>query len=190
MRCIVCQKLSFDVVCKSCQSKLLKPTITTRYENDLNIISFFGYHNIESLLLTKHTPLGYRVYKLFGRLIFRPFLQKFVEELDSIYIIPIDDRVTNGYSHTALLAHYSKSTKIIPLYNSLRALNPVKYAGKSKEFRLNNPREFIYTGKRDIQVILIDDIVTTSLTLQEAKNTLISKGVDVVFALTLADAKL
>jgi len=41
----------------------------------------------------------------------------------------------------------------------------------------------------NIEVILVDDIVTTGLTLQEAETILNKNGIVVLFALTLADAK-
>ena len=39
-----------------------------------------------------------------------------------------------------------------------------------------------------INIILVDDIITTGLTLSEACNTLTCKGKEVLFCLTLADA--
>jgi len=105
-----------------------------------------------------------------------------------IFAIPIDDHVRHGYSHSAILA---KATKpfLMPLYGSLRAKNHESYSGKSKTFRQVNKRDFIFTCKDEIDVILIDDIVTTGSTLEEAYETLKKHGVNVLFALVLADAK-
>ncbi len=74
-----------------------------------------------------------------------------------------------------------------PQYGSLMAQNRVNYSGKTLQFRLEHPREFIYNGRSNVDVILVDDIITTGITLQEAQKELISQGVNVLFALTLAD---
>ena len=102
----------------------------------------------------------------------------------------MDEYVGSGYSHTALLARElgTKYTKI--RHGKLLAKNRVSYSGKDLQFRLSHPREFRYTGKKDIDVILVDDTITTGITLQEAQSVLLQHGVNVLFALTLADAKL
>jgi len=57
------------------------------------------------------------------------------------------------------------------------------------DFRLENSRDFRYSGKSDIEAILVDDTITTGITLQEAYILLEKYNVNVLFALTLADAK-
>jgi len=69
------------------------------------------------------------------------------------------------------------------------AKNRVHYSGKGLQFRLENPRDFVYKGKSNIDVILVDDIITTGITLQEAQKVLIQNGVNVLFALTLANVE-
>ncbi len=54
---------------------------------------------------------------------------------------------------------------------------------------MENSRDFLYKCKSGIDVILVDDIITTGITLQEAQKVLISHGDNVLFALTLADAE-
>jgi len=75
------------------------------------------------------------------------------------------------------------------LYSTLHSTSNVKYAGKSLEFRLNNPRKFEYKGKKNIDVVLVDDIVTTGTTLKEAKQVLKRAGVNVLFSVVLADLR-
>jgi len=65
----------------------------------------------------------------------------------------------------------------------------VNYSGRSLQFRLEHPRDFVYKGKSNIDVILVDDIITTGITLQEAQKVLMSHGINVLFALTLADVE-
>jgi len=190
MRCLSCHVLSRSVVCQKCKETLLVPTITKRKVGTLEVISLFKYKNIEPFLLTKHTPVGYRLYRYFSKQFVKPFLDNFATHIDTpVTLMAIDEQVQSGYSHTALLSHYAKSPKIALAHATLLAQNSVSYAGKSLEYRLNNPRDFRYTGKAGIEVILIDDIITTGVTLQEAQQELQRHGVEVLFALTLADAR-
>jgi len=106
-----------------------------------------------------------------------------------MYSISIDDKVKKGYSHTAILNHSLKSKYITPLYKKLLAQNNITYAGKTLEFRLNNPRNFIYKGQKNIDVILVDDVVTTGSTLNEAKKILKNYNVNVIFCLVLVDKR-
>jgi competence protein ComFC len=190
MRCLSCHVLSRAVICQACQERLLVPTITKRKVGTLEVVSLFKYKNIESFLLTKHTPVGFRLYRYFSKQFVKPFLDNFATHIDTpVTLIAIDEKVQSGYSHTALLSHNSKSPKIALSHATLLAQNSVSYAGKSLEYRLNNPRDFHYTGEAGIEVILIDDIITTGVTLQEAQQELERHGVEVLFALTLADAR-
>ena len=190
MRCLSCHKLSIQTFCKRCQTKLLKPSISKRKIGSLEVYSFFKYQNIEDLLLTKHTPQGYIVYRALAKQTFRPFIRRFLKE-DSrvVHIIGIDENIKSGYSHVSLLTHELKEKNSKVLHSKLMATNPVNYAGKSLQYRLDNPRHFRYSGISNIEVILVDDIITTGITLQEAKSVLERNGVKVLFALTLADAK-
>ncbi len=190
MRCLSCQKLSFNTFCKECQTSLLKPNITKRVVGTLDVYSFYKYSNIENMLLTKHTSLGYRVFSAISKITFKPFINELILNDDrEIYIVGVDENVKNGYSHVALLTHSMKTKYSKVLQASLLSSNNIKYSGKTLQFRLENRRNFIYNGKKDIDVILIDDIITTGTTLQEAKEVLQKDGVNVLFALTLADAQ-
>ena len=190
MRCFSCSKLSFDILCKRCQQNLFVPTIQTRRVGTLDVISFFRYATLESLLHTKHKPEGYRVYKKLGKLFFRPFIKEFVENDDGeVYIVGVDEVVKSGYSHVAQLTHAMKYKQAKPQHAALLARNRVNYSGKSLQYRLTHPRDFVYTGKSDIDVILVDDIMTTGITLQEAQKVLMDHNVNVLFALTLADVE-
>lgn len=190
MRCLSCHTLSWQTFCVDCRSRLLQPSITKRQIGTLEVYSFFKYQHIEDLLLTKHTPQGFQLYKALADISFRPFIANFMREDNrEITIIGIDETIKNGYSHVALLTHAMKHPQVKIQYAKLLAENKVTYAGKSLQYRLQNPRQFRYTGEEHIEAILVDDIVTTGTTLQEAKAVLQLQGVEVLFALTLADAK-
>jgi len=190
MRCYSCARLSLSVICKKCRKELFSPTITTRKTGTLDVISFYRYSTLEVLLHTKHKPEGHRVYKALAEMTVKPFIKEYAEHDDGeVYIVGIDEHVKSGYSHVALLTHAMKSKHIKPLHASLMARNRVNYSGKPLQYRLDNPRDFVYTGKKNIDVILVDDIVTTGITLQEAQKVLAEHGVNVLFALTLANVE-
>lgn len=190
MRCLSCHKLSMATFCKKCQERLLKPTVTKRTVNGLDVYSFFKYQHIQDLLLTKHTPQGFNIYRALAKLSFRPFIENFMKkDPREIYVVGIDESVKSGYSHVALLTHEMSYKNVKVLHGKLMAQNLVNYSGKKLQYRLENPRDFVYSGLKDIEVILIDDIITTGTTLKEAKQALEKCGVEVLFALTLADVE-
>ncbi len=191
MRCLSCHKLSRSTFCRRCQTNLLKPSVTKRTFGSLEVYSFFNYQHIEDLLLTKHTAQGYKLYKALAKLSFRPFIQTFMEsDPREVYVVGIDENVKSGYSHVALLTHEMRHKEVHVEHAKLMATNNrISYAGKTRQFRIDHPREFVYKGKRDIEVILVDDIVTTGTTLKEATQTLKREGVEVLFALTLASVR-
>jgi len=190
MRCYACSSLSFSIVCKQCKEELFVPTIRTRTIGTLDVISFYRYSTLASLLHTKHKPEGYRIYKILAKMTMKPFMQEFLEHDEGdVYLVGIDEIVKNGYAHVSLLTHAMKTKKSIPQHATLMARNRVNYSGKSLQFRLNNPRDFVYSGKKGIDVILVDDIMTTGLTLQEAQKVLLEHHVNVLFALVLADVE-
>src|SRR3989339_1305861 len=141
MRCLLCEKLSFSHICPKCQNTFLTPSIYRRkIINDIEVISFYRYDDIKELLHTKHTDLGYYMYSLLAKNSFKKFASEFTYP-HVINSIAVDDHVKNGYSHTAILNKALKSKNIKPLFNKLRAKNRVSYSGKSREFRLLNPRD-------------------------------------------------
>ena len=190
MRCISCHKLSMATFCQQCQDRLLKPTVTKRTINGLDVYSFFKYQHIQDLLLTKHTPQGFKIYKALAKLSFKLFIDNFIEkDPREVYVLGIDENIKSGYSHVALLTHEMSHKHVKVLHGKLMARNLVNYSGKKLQYRLENPRDFDYTGFKDIEVILVDDIITTGTTLKEAKQVLEKHGVKVLFALTLADVE-
>lgn len=167
---------------------MLEPTPAKRIlESGLKVYSFYQYAEIATLLHTKHTYIGAKIFAQLAKNSMLPFLKQF-DFPKGAYGVPIDDHVRHGYAHSALLAHAIKSI-VKPLYKSLRARNHQTYSGQKLAFRQSHKRDFIATCKEGMDVILIDDIVTTGTTLQEAEKVLKKVGVNILFALVLADAK-
>jgi len=189
MKCIICKTYSLKLICQTCQNNFLQPRFLTRTLPDgFKIYSFYHYHEIQDLTKTKHTHIGASIYAILAQNAFKKFSDEF-SFINPVYALAIDDKAKSGYSHTAILTRALKSQYIKPVYSSLRAKNQVTYSAQSLQFRLENPREFVYSFKSDIDVILVDDIVTTTSTINEAKNLLLKHDVNPMFALTIADAK-
>ena len=188
MKCLLCESFSLSHICTPCQETFLSPTIHKRkILNGIEVISFYKYQDIKNLLHTKHTDIGYYIYKILAQNSFTKFAQEF-NFTNLIHSIGIDDTTHSGYSHTAILNNALRSKNIKPLFNKLRAGNTISYSGKSREFRLLNPRDFKVNKMGGKEIILVDDIITTGSTLSQAISSLESNKKEVLFCLTLADA--
>ncbi|NPA27471.1 MAG: ComF family protein [Epsilonproteobacteria bacterium] len=193
MRCFSCDSFSIEPICKSCVKDFLTPHIITREIDGVEVISFFDYFLINEYIKSKYSASGYRIYKFFGKKFFNPFLKEYIKNLSiqRVYLIGVDGSLNRGYSNVALLLRYGSLgiKNLKPLYNALRAKRKVQYAGKPLEFRLKNPREFVYKGPKNIEAILVDDTITTGTTLKEAIAILKENSVNIHFALTLASTQ-
>jgi len=187
---MMCERWSiFSHICNTCQNEFLTPSLHKRkILGSIPVYSFFSYSDIEPLLLTKHTDLGYYLYSIMARRSMEQFAKEWSYE-KKVVSIGIDDHTSSGYAHTAILNRALRSPHITPLYGKLRATQQHKYAGKSVEERLANPREFKYVTFDENEVILVDDIVTTGTTLTEAAEMLHAQGKKVILCLTLTDAQ-
>ena len=186
---MLCENFSLTHICSTCQTTFLTPQLYKRkLQNGIEVISFYKYGEIKDLIHSKHTDIGYYIYTILAKLSFSKFSTEFRMQGD-IVSIGIDDNVTSGYSHTSILNKALKSKSIKPLYNKLRARNPVSYSGKSREFRLLNPRDFQTSDFKEKNVILVDDVITTGSTLNQAILALRAIDKEVILCLTLTDAQ-
>ena len=187
MRCMMCENFSFSHICTSCQEKFLQPSLYKRkLQNNIELISFYKYDDIKKLLHTKHTNIGFYIYNILAKLSFKKFAEEFHAN-ENFVSIAVDDHVRSGYSHTAILNKHLHNYNIKPLFNKLRAKNKVSYSGKSKYFRKNNPRDFQIKEFQSKHIILVDDIVTTGFTLEQAINILGKEKIS--FCLSLVDVR-
>lgn len=190
MLCLTCKNLSFQIICKDCQANLLIPSFHKReIEDGFFNYSFYALSELEDLISSKYYFHGDRVFNILAKLSFAKFAENF-HFSSKVLAIPIDDHTRHNFSHTAILAKHLESKIIIPRYNCLKATNIVKYAGKDLEFRQKNPRKFKSIDVVNKNIILCDDLITTGETIKQAKKTLEKKKNEVLFSLTLADAKL
>ena len=188
MRCAFCGAFAIATFCKICSKILADPVIRCREVGEFKIYSFYDYSEIKNLIHSKHQMHGLFVYKNLANFSVARFSRNF--KFDSpINIVPIDDKITHGYSHTAILARAAKSKTLHPIYRVLQAGSNVSYSGKDLKFRQSHPRNFKILKRPKFPVILVDDIVTTGTTILEAKATLENSGIDVLCAIVLADAR-
>ena len=189
MRCLTCETISWHIICKTCQQNLLEPQFNKReLEKDFFVYSFYNYEDIKDLLNSKYEFYGDKIFNILGNFSFKKFASNFNYNED-IVAIPIDDHTRHEFSQSAILAKNLNSSNITPQYSTLKATNIIKYAGKGLEFRKKNKRKFKYSGKNNLKVILVDDIVTSGLTILEAKKVLEKHGCEVIFVLVLSDVK-
>ncbi|AXH14191.1 phosphoribosyltransferase [Malaciobacter mytili LMG 24559] len=190
MHCILCENLSFYIICKNCQNRYLQPSFYKReIEDGFFNYSFYALSEIQELINSKYYFYGDKVYKILAYLSFKTFALNFSYK-QKVFAIAIDDHTRHDFSHTAILASSLKSKYILPKYNILKAQNHIKYAGKDLKYRQKNPRRFKVKNLTKQTTILCDDLITTGSTILEAKKALENKNNQVLFSLTLADAKI
>jgi competence protein ComFC len=185
---MMCESFSLEHICPACQKTFLTPSIHKReILNNIEVLSFYKYNEIKDLLFTKHTDIGFYIYSILAKNSFKKFADEF-EFSQSVASISLDDHPRSGYSHTAILNKELGSRFIKPYFSRLRDKNRVTYAGKSREYRILNPRNFEFKDFEEKDVILVDDIITTGLTFTHAINTMQHNGKNVLACLALADA--
>jgi competence protein ComFC len=188
VRCLLCESWSWSHICHACRQEHLAPSLYTRIiAGKLSVHSFYKYDEIEPLLLTKHTDLGFHIYRILAKTAFTAYAKQF-ETDKPVAVIAVDDHIRHGYSHTALLTRAMKHGRLMPRFGMLRDRSGHRYSGKDFQFRLTHPRQFVLKPFPEKKVILVDDILTTGLTLTQAAEQLEMAGKEVLFCLTLADA--
>ena len=175
-----------------------------RQVEGFSVFYYYGYSEIRELILSKHHEYGAAVLARIASLSLAKFplyLQREISanpqnyealKTDGIFkfnAVPLDDDARSGYSHTAILARALKSELVGPKFHCLRAQNRVKYTGQSLEFRLKHKRNFKILTPPQFPVILVDDIITSGLSMLQARESLIDGGFMPVCGLVLANAK-
>ncbi|MCQ2630988.1 ComF family protein [Helicobacter pylori] len=189
MRCLTCLKLSFKPLCPNCLNDL-PLSLKVRVLESVSVYSFYAYSEIEELIKSKYALIGSRILPLLSQKAGAEFVKILQEQGLNIplYGIAIDDKIKSFYSHSAALLKGFCQGNLKPTYGRLRANNAVSYAGKSLEFRANNPRDFTFKGDENSDYFLLDDIITTGTTLKEALKYLKALNIKAHFAIALCSA--
>lgn len=186
MRCLLCQTISLRLLCADCD-RALAPAPRIHDLQDLKLISFYDYDDVEPLTWAKYHPFGSLVLKRLAIKAFRPFFRDLSLEQKTA-IVPIDDHISRFFSHTAVLAKYAAAGRTTARFGALRAQSHEKYAGQTLAFRRAHPRRFVCKPFAENATILIDDLSTTGTTLLEASEAIQKSGKSVLFAVTLSKA--
>jgi len=82
MRCLSCQSLSFQIICKECQETLLVSSFYKRkLTKDFFVYSFYKFDEVQDFLNTKYEFYGDRVYNILASL----SLEKFALQIKENY---------------------------------------------------------------------------------------------------------
>ncbi|MDE5603761.1 MAG: ComF family protein [Helicobacter sp.] len=189
MRCLLCGKWCFTFLCSACYDGINISPKVRQLPFNFRVYSFYEYSHIQYLLTAKYHFIGYKIYKILSYKAVA-YLQDSLKMPLNTYGVGIDDKIgLRGYAHNAIFLKHLKRVGIKPLFHTLLASNNVSYAGKDLKFRQDNPRNFVlHRNVKGKEVILIDDIITTGLTLQEAKKSIEDAGGRVLMAFVLSDA--
>jgi len=153
--------------------------VYTYTEKSLELIHLFKYYNKMSL--------ARRIGRDMTRMVTALNLESFI---DVIIPIPLHGirRRERGYNQSTLLAREISRKTSIPMYDNIvkRIINNPSQTGLSYTERVSNVKGIFsiqrggeLQGKR---VLLIDDVVTTGLTINECSKVLIGAGADEVIA--------
>ena len=205
MRCVNCGAFSLRIICAACAANLAECHLSMRQVEGFSVFYYYGYSEIRELILSKHHEYGAAVLARIASLSLAKFPLHLQREIsanpqnyeafkttDGVFkfnAVPLDDDIRSGYSHTAILARALKSELVEPKFHCLRAQNRVKYSGQSLEFRLKHKRNFKILTPPQFPVILVDDIITSGLSMLQARETLMQGGFMPVCGLVLANAK-
>lgn len=197
MRCFNCERVSWRIFCEDCKLALKDFECGKRNLGEFGVYYFYKYEMIKHILHTKHHLCGWFALRSFAKIVFEEFLAQNGEifAANEFVLLPIDDVLKGGYSHTALIAKQFSHPSFTTHFGGLRTQNSVTYSGKSLQFRQENSREFklslraknllLSSGK---PAVLLDDIITSGETMKQAAAELRRHGVEVAFGIVLADA--
>lgn len=187
MKCLICEDFSLKVICKNCDFLIKLSPQKRHYADGFAVFSFYEYQGIEFLLKSKYHLIGSRIYKFLAKKA-QGYFQSTKGDFRGVRGIGVDDKVSSYYSHSGIIVReFAKN--FTPLFGALRAQNHIHYAGKSLKYRQNHKKGFVYSGPHDISAVLIDDIITSGASIDEARECLERSGVKVLFALVLSDAR-
>ncbi|MBC7319053.1 ComF family protein [bacterium] len=210
-RCLVCRRISKDVICNECLSKvsLIKSPICeicgSPIENDgicykckvsppyfSKARSYALYEGVMRTAIIrfkfeKRKSLGLFLGEMLGK-----FASRLAWNVDFIVPIPLSkERLkSRGFNQSEILALEVSKILRVPISLSLIRIKETKPSiNLNVEERLNNiNRAFLLSdnslkGKR---VLLVDDVYTTGATINEAGKTLLERDIKEVRAITLA----
>ena len=210
-RCLICKRISREVICSDCFSKisLIKGPICNVCGSPLEgkglchkcrtSLPYFSkarsYALYEGVIRTaiirfkfeKRRNLGIFLGKVLGK-----FILELKWDIDFIVPIPLSkERLrSRGFNQSEILATEASKILGIPMSLGLIRIKETKPSiDLNVEERLDNiNRAFLLsdTNLKGKKILLIDDVYTTGATTNEASKTLVERGIKEVKVVTLA----
>ncbi len=188
-------------ICKECSNNI------ERLDREVEIDSPYIKKIYYSLSYNRFIREMVKDYKYNGKnYLYKPFAElmlktikskKIAQDIDIVLYVPTHKRkqALRGYNQAELLANYiSESLGKVLLKNNLIKTKWTKEQSHSNKidriinlkdsFQIRNPNEI--EGKR---VLLVDDIITTGVTMDECSRVLINNGAREVIGLALTSSK-
>lgn len=195
MKCLLCEKWHYKPLCKDCLEALPIEPRSRILDNNIKAYSFYRYADVAMLMQSKYHLIGSRLLHLLARHTAKYAFDKMGADLPrDVALIGLDDYPYGAYSHTGIITRaFELESKGLckGYYGALKAQNNVKYAGQSLAFRQQHKKGFMLSKKPSQSlIILLDDIITTGTSLNEAIAHIRTHGdYQVLFCLTLCDAR-
>lgn len=199
-KCKICYKKGNFEICENCEKRIRRfekmQIINFKNRNLDSLIYSFKYEGyIRKLILDFKFFNKYYLGRSFIQIILKN--KKLCGKLkfyDIIIPVPMykTKKKQRGYNQTEILAKYlAKNLNIFYSKNILiKYVNNKRQSSLSKEGRLNNINGVFKIEKKDKiinkKIILVDDICTTSATLEECSKVLKQAGAIEVLALVIA----
>lgn len=200
----MCKEKNGDIngyICKECSNNI------ERLDREVEIDSPYIKKIYYSLSYNRFIREMVKDYKYNGKnYLYKPFAElmlktikskKIAQDIDIVLYVPTHKRkqALRGYNQAELLANYiSESLGKVLLKNNLIKTKWTKEQSHSTKidriinlkdsFQIRNPNEI--EGKR---VLLVDDIITTGVTMDECSRVLINNGAREVIGLALTSSK-
>lgn len=200
----MCKEKNGDMngyICKECSNNI------ERLDREVEIDSPYIKKIYYSLSYNRFIREMVKDYKYNGKnYLYKPFAElmlktikskKIAQDIDIVLYVPTHKRkqALRGYNQAELLANYiSESLGKVLLKNNLIKTKWTKEQSHSTKidriinlkdsFQIRNPNEI--EGKR---VLLVDDIITTGVTMDECSRVLINNGAREVIGLALTSSK-
>ncbi len=200
-KCIFCEAVTEDgYICSSCEKSLPwtgKNSCVTKGDFFVRCVSPLHYKDNVRNAIHRYKFRHYESYgKHFAELIYDCVTENIPQKPDLITFVPLSfrRRLSRGYNQSQLMAEHIARLSGIPLYPVLRktkhttAQSLLDDASKRKANISGAYKVRRNTDITGLNILLIDDVVTTGSTLSECSRMLLMAGADAVYCATLAKA--
>lgn len=201
-KCVLCGKLlekeEMDL-CRECRSIHFSNSIIKNRWLFLDSFFFVWYYegNVRKSLLRYKFRGARRLAPAYGRMLAMRVLQELPEGFDILTWIPVSAKrkASRGYDQVELIARAvgrELGMKPKPLLKKVRDNPPQSSLTDNSMRKRNVSGVYLFRGGTDIsgkRILLLDDILTTGATAEEAARTLLCAGAEEVHCAAMAAAR-